>query len=676
MLVTRSDRLRAAVFAIAAILTVGVLVTPISAATTTVTGTMTFREKVALTPAAIAIITVVDHTAAPEAGAIVGQQRIDNPGNVPIAFSVLVDDAAIDPTHAYGLYATIVDGGSTWQNAVGEPVITGGPSSGIALSLTAVAAAPTAITGTIDPPEGTQLGPAAVAITALIKLETGTLVARQVRPISDPTDLSFSIGYDPALIDPAATYAVKGGIVDGSRMWQNRAGVTVIQGDTKTAQITLPVAAVDTELPVASAFPTPIPSQAASPSTTPSSAPSAGPSSAPSGAPTATPTAAPAPTPTPKPTPTPGPTPTPTPTPVPTPTPTPTPIPTPTPSPTPSPTPTPAPSGVPTPSPTPTPTAVTGTLSYREPYQLTGNAFAVVALVRGSVRPSESSIVASTIDRDITTVPAKFELSLEGVTIDPSQTYTVQATIVDGDNAWVTGEGVPVLTKGNPSDVAITLDYQPDVLKAAVSGQIAGVDVAPAPNAYAMAVLVDPSTGESLGIDVRSVTDGLPVAFSVGYTITDIQPTQEYVVTAEVGDSASTWRNAAGVPVITNGNPKTGVQVVVTPVSIASPSPSATASPSPSATPAPIPAPGIGTSGNLLLWIIVIALIGAGAAFLIARGREPEAAEPAAAATEATDPAAETTATTTASTEPSADATTPPAETTEPDPDSGGSTPT
>jgi uncharacterized lipoprotein YbaY len=281
---------------------------------------------------------------------------------------------------------------------------------------------------------------------------------------------------------------------------------------------------------------------------------------------------------------------------------------------------------------------VTGTLSYREPHQPTADAFAVVALVRGSARPSESSIVASTIDRGITGVPVKFELSLDGVTIDPAQTYTIQATIVDGDNAWVTGAGVPVLTKGNPSDVAITLDYRPDLVKGAVSGQIAGVGVQPAPNAYAMAVLVDPSTGESLGIDVRTVTGGLPVAFSIGYTITDIQPTQDYVVTAEVGDGASTWRNAAGVPVITNGNPKTGIQVVVTPVSSPSPSPSPSVSPSPTPAPAPIPPPGIGTSGNLLLWIVLIALIGAVVAFFVARGRQrDEVAAEAAATTGVTD---------------------------------------
>ena len=164
-----------------------------------------------------------------------------------------------------------MDGASTWQNATGEPVITGGPTSGIALALTALpAAAPAKIDGTIAPPAGTRFGPAAVALAALIKLETGTLVARQVRPLTNPADLAFSIGFDPALIDPGATYVVKGAIVDGASMWQNRAGVTVIQGGKARSSISLPVAAVDTLLPVASPYPTPAPSQTPLPSTAPS----------------------------------------------------------------------------------------------------------------------------------------------------------------------------------------------------------------------------------------------------------------------------------------------------------------------------------------------------------------------------------------------------------------------
>ena len=593
---------RATIVAVVVAAFSGLLAVPIAAANTSVTGTLTYLERVALTPQAVAIVTIVDQTAAPDAGAVIGQQRIDAPVAVPIDFSVLVDADTIDPTHAYALFATIVDGSSTWQSRVGEPVITGGPTSGIALTLTAVPPTPTAsIAGTIVPPAGTQIGPSAVVIAALIKAETGTLVARQVRPIADATELGFAIGFDPALIDPTATYLVKGGIIDGAAVWQNRTGVVAIDGGVATGVVSLPVTRAPTDLPVVSPAPTARPTATAKPTETagvtasPSPITTPGPTTAPTA--TAAPTAAPSA----------------------------------------------APSNAPSRSPITGP--VSGTLTYREPYQLSGDAFAIVALVRGSARASESSIVASEIDRDITSVPVSFELDLGGATIDPSLTYTIQAAIVDGENAWVTAQGIPVLTKGNSSNVAITLSYRPDLLKGAVTGQIAAVGLQPSPGAYAMAVLLDPATGESLGIDVKTIVDGLPVAFSIGYTITDIDPAGDHVVTVEVGDGDATWRNVAGVPVITKGNPKTGIQVVVT--EVVAPAPSATPTATPAASPTPVPVPDETSSGALLTWIIVIAIVGAVAAFIVARGRnrpdEPTPVPPPPAATgpstEATEPA-------------------------------------
>ena len=109
----------------------------------------------------------------------------------------------------------------------------------------------------------------------------------------------------------------------------------------------------------------------------------------------------------------------------------------------------------------------------------------------------------------------------------------------------MTGHGVPVLTKGNPSKVDITLTYRPDLLKGAVTGQITGVGITPSPAAYAMTVLVDPSTGDSLGIQVQTVDDGLPIAFSVAYAITDIKPTR---TTSSRPRSATTERPGGTPP--------------------------------------------------------------------------------------------------------------------------------
>ena len=69
----------AAALVLLAALSGAVLAVPIAAATSSVTGSITFRGPIALSPQAVAIVTIIDTTAAPEAGAVIGQQRIDAP---------------------------------------------------------------------------------------------------------------------------------------------------------------------------------------------------------------------------------------------------------------------------------------------------------------------------------------------------------------------------------------------------------------------------------------------------------------------------------------------------------------------------------------------------------------------------------------------------------------------
>ena len=97
------------------------------------------------------------------------------------------------------------------------------------------------------------------------------------------------------------------------------------------------------------------------------------------------------------------------------------------------------------------------------------------------------------------------------------------------------------------------------------------------------------------------------------------------MVTAEVGDASTSWRNAAGVPVITKGNPKSGIQVVVTQVAVASAEPDSRHR---SASPTPAPAPDRHLERQPPAWIILIAIIGAIVAFLVARGRGERDAPP------------------------------------------------
>ena len=209
----RSIRLVPAIALLAALLVPGLAGSAL-ATTTVLEGTIAADDGVTWSEEAVAVVTLVDMSAKPEAGAILGQQRIDGPGASPIAYEVLYDDSRVDPKGAYAAYATIVDGDSVYATALPVPVLTGGPDTGVELAIAAVPAYPASITGSVTPPAGTSLSATAVTTEVLIKETTGTPVG--VRTIVEPTSgpIPYQIGYEPDLIDPNETYVVKAAIVD------------------------------------------------------------------------------------------------------------------------------------------------------------------------------------------------------------------------------------------------------------------------------------------------------------------------------------------------------------------------------------------------------------------------------------------------------------------------------
>jgi uncharacterized lipoprotein YbaY len=95
---------------------------------TPLTGTITYRQRVALMPEAIVKIWLQDVSRpglpVPE---ILDEQEIRRPGQVPIAFSLHYDPATIDPTHTYTLLVRIYEGDRTrFTNAAPYRVITNG----------------------------------------------------------------------------------------------------------------------------------------------------------------------------------------------------------------------------------------------------------------------------------------------------------------------------------------------------------------------------------------------------------------------------------------------------------------------------------------------------------------------------------------------------------------------
>ena len=453
------------------------------------------------------------------------------------------------------------------------------------------------ITGEITAPGGAAIGPAGVVIAALIKVETGTLAGRQVVPLQDYVStggvetFGFAIPFDPALIDPAASYVVSAAIVDGATTYQTTAGVPAITGGIAADGLTVAVVKTSASIPVASPFPSAAPSSAPTASAAPSS------SVEPTEAPSATRHR-----------------------PHPTPTPTPTPTASPTPSPTASPTP------VASASPVPPSGTLTGTLDYPESFKLSAGAVAGVALIEGKGKVSSSPIVATQIIDPAGQAPIAFKLTYDPARIDPNAVYTLQAGVFDVDQAWVTAKGIPVITNGAQSNVTVTLTYRPDAAKGEVTGSVTGVGVTLAAGATSMSVILDVDSGQSIGVDLTSPTS-LPAPFAIPFSVSDLSQDGTYVVQSEVTSGDQVWANAAGVPVITKGNPLTGVQVVVSEVVQPRPSPS----PTPIATPAPTPPPAEGgrlDGGTLLLPIIVIVALIAIGGFLLARSKDEEPPAP------------------------------------------------
>lgn len=95
---------------------------------TALTGTVTYRQRIALMPEAIVKVWLQDVSRpglpVPE---ILDEQEIRRPGQVPVAFSLRYDPATIDPTHTYTLLVRIYEGDRTrFTNAKPFPVITNG----------------------------------------------------------------------------------------------------------------------------------------------------------------------------------------------------------------------------------------------------------------------------------------------------------------------------------------------------------------------------------------------------------------------------------------------------------------------------------------------------------------------------------------------------------------------
>lgn len=93
----------------------------------TLEGTITYRQRVALSPGAIVKVWLQDVSKMDAVAEVLDEVEIRSPGQVPIAFRVKYDPERIVASHRYTLLVKIYEGDRTrFLNATSYPVITQG----------------------------------------------------------------------------------------------------------------------------------------------------------------------------------------------------------------------------------------------------------------------------------------------------------------------------------------------------------------------------------------------------------------------------------------------------------------------------------------------------------------------------------------------------------------------
>ena len=99
---------------------------PLQEPDATVHGTVTYRERIALTPGATLTVQIRDTSYADAASELIAEQVLPDPGQVPIKFEIPYASATIDPRNTYSVSARIdeVDGRLAFINDTAYDVIT------------------------------------------------------------------------------------------------------------------------------------------------------------------------------------------------------------------------------------------------------------------------------------------------------------------------------------------------------------------------------------------------------------------------------------------------------------------------------------------------------------------------------------------------------------------------
>ena len=114
-----------------------------------VSGTVSYRERIALTPGATLTVQIRDTSLQDVASVLIAEQVLPNPGQVPIRFEIPYASAAIEPRNTYSISARIVeaDGRLAFINDTAYDVITRNNPTNVDLALVLVQPPPDMVDG-------------------------------------------------------------------------------------------------------------------------------------------------------------------------------------------------------------------------------------------------------------------------------------------------------------------------------------------------------------------------------------------------------------------------------------------------------------------------------------------------------------------------------------------------
>ena len=117
-----------------------------------VSGTVTYRERIALTPGASLVVELRGVSLADAAARLIARQTIANPGQVPINFKVEYNRDDIDSRHTYAIQARIIesDGRLAFINDTAHHVITRGSPDHVDMLLVLVQPPPDQVEEGVD----------------------------------------------------------------------------------------------------------------------------------------------------------------------------------------------------------------------------------------------------------------------------------------------------------------------------------------------------------------------------------------------------------------------------------------------------------------------------------------------------------------------------------------------